>query len=756
MRLYLEDNKGSKLVKILCNFLLFFFFSISISLSQVKVSGFYFSNSYKTFKDYSVVYQTDFNKDSVPDIILFNGNGNNVVIHEANKDGTFAEAKTKFFFFPITALSLFEKNKTKTPIYIFVSRKERLAGLASFTKYGTLKLLNIARFNTYPSKVIVADLNNDGKNEALIFGNTFAGITMLRENNFRIKDTSITSEGSYSDAAFIDLDYDGYYDFAATNMLHNSIDFFYNDGNNSFVKERQLILQNPIANLKTVNFNNDIFDDLIYTSADSFHVLLGDSVSSFNNSVVVPADDNIFNFEVGDFNSDKLQDIIYIGNKKSVVKIIFGAADSTFSEPILFYHHKDLSNMYYAVNGEKKNLLILSSDGHLFNFTNSFALSDSFNLAFSGAPSKLSWKVYPQNKIVELSFIDNYDQKYKSFIGNNSSFLNYNEAPISEGFSNIEILNSVDILNVDLFLNFDSLKNSHKPTGREGLSSLLRKDVKSKIRKPIPKLSKIASTLFFNRGEQLIEFLHRNFKTQLYTKHPIMDAKPFYFNDVKNPSILTVTSGDSLAFVSLFNYRDSSYDEIVADTLDKNVVSAQIVIGKNPEVFYWKHNDDSLYYLHKNVVTAKTNKIYSAEIQKDSVNQSLTTVKLFENDMFPTSKPISLIKQKDYFLIIIRNHEKTQFVKLSKENVGNKIKNINQIKYFYDDELRQKVFFILANDSTSIFKLDLDKKFTLLSLSKSIESSKIYDYFVTKLFDKFDYLVYSSGKASYIKFLRIK
>ena len=42
------------------------------------------------------------------------------------------------------------------------------AGHLSFSKYGTLKLLNIIRFSTFPSKVITADLNNDGWEDLVV------------------------------------------------------------------------------------------------------------------------------------------------------------------------------------------------------------------------------------------------------------------------------------------------------------------------------------------------------------------------------------------------------------------------------------------------------------------------------------------------------------------------------------------------------------------------------------------------------------
>jgi len=714
-KLYKEDSIGLKPEKILCNLLFLFFFTASISFSQIHINGFCRLNNYKTFPNYSHIYITDFNKDSFPDVILFNGENNNVVTLASAGDESFNEPKNKFFFFPITAINYFGKKNKNELIHIFVSRKERLAGLVSFSKYGTLKLLNIIRFSTFPSKVITADLNNDGKNEALIFGKTFAGLALINEDNFILHDTLIVSTGTYSDAAFINLDYDNFTDIAAIDMLHNSIDFFYNNGNNNFVNERQIEFPTQISNLEAVDFNNDSYSDLIFVAGNSFQILLGDSVSSFSNKLIIKTEDKIFKYVVGDFNSDKIMDLAYIGNLKNNIKILFGINDSTFTKPILLFKKDTLNALMYYQHNKTTGLLSLAADGTLSRFTNNLALPDSFRLAFAANPVKLMWKNYPESGRFELSFIDKYELSFKKISGDKNSFNNLFEIPISKLFSNIKTLYT------------DKNKES---------------------------------TIFFNKGEQLIEFLQTeadSFKLkQIYTNYPILDAAPIYERGEEKPSIITVTTGNNAAGITSFKFNNSHLVKQKFDSLDTNLINAELFINNNREVFYWKKSSDTLLYIRNNLDNGNRSIIYKTIIRTDSVGNVLTNVKLFENRSFSGATPISIIQQNDNFKILIIEKRKIRIVKLAKESLGNKIKNIEYVKYVYDKKLKQKSFFILANDSTAIFKIDVDKNFMLQSLSKYIESEKVYDYFVTRLFDIYNYIVYTSESDNSIKFLRIK
>ena len=701
--------------KILSNIFLLFFFSFSVSFSQVNINGFYRFNNYKTFPNYSAFYQIDFNNDSSPDIIFFNGKNNNVVTLASAKDGSFSEPRNKFFFFPITAMAPFGNNNRKETLNIFVSRKERLAGLVSFTKSGTLKLLNILRFSTYPTNVISADLNADGRTEAVVFGKTFAGFALIKTDKFNLKDTTIFTNESFSDAAFINLDYDNFTDIAAINVLNNSIDFFYNDGNNNFAEERQIKFDTPISNLQTTDFNNDLFTDLIYLENNSIQILLGDSVSSFNRKIHINSDDEISDYLIGDFNSDKLNDIAYLDKKRNNIKILFGINDSSFTKPILLYKGKNFLSLQKYVNNNENGLLAFSIDGILSKFTNSTALPDSFRLAFAGNPTTLNSRNGSTDNNYQLSFIDQSELAFKYFSGKNYSLNKLFITHISNNFSKIKFV-----------------KNAGKNN----------------------------SVILFNPYGQLIEILQSNKmdfpKEQIYTNNPILDALSYYNNSEHYPIVVALTAKNDSAYISFFKEFDSKFVKIKTDSLDTNIVTAKLFKGKNIEVFYWKTISDSLFYFRKDLQSHKIITMYKTAVKKDSLGNNLTNVKLFENDWRSASKPISIIREINSFKILTMLKNKIKMVSLAKKSLGNRIKSIENIKYMFDSKSRQKSFFVLANDSTAIFKLDFDKNFNLQSLSNYIESEKVYDYFVTKLFDKFNYIVYSSRFDNAIKFLRIK
>ena len=112
---------------------------------------------------FPVLFITDFNDDLKNDIILFNKSENKITIHSSNKLG-YSNPEIKFFYFPISFIAEFGINDNNDKQYLFISRKEQLAGLFSITKFGTLQLLNIIQFKSIPSKISTITTKRKNKN----------------------------------------------------------------------------------------------------------------------------------------------------------------------------------------------------------------------------------------------------------------------------------------------------------------------------------------------------------------------------------------------------------------------------------------------------------------------------------------------------------------------------------------------------------------------------------------------------------------
>ena len=268
-------------------------------------------NTYSGYTKFSFV---DFDQDGVKDLILYGNNQKNFVIHRGFRDSTFSKPIRKFFFFPIDDFKWLTKTKSGTDYYLFVSRNKRLIGLVSFTNSFSLQLLNSIEFNSYPSSIKIVDLNKNGKNEALIFGNNFNGIQHITNNGYKLENFELNIENVYSDIILQDFNQDDLEDLIAVDVIKNSISFLENNEFSGFVPIREIEFDESLFSIEVLDYNNDNFTDLIVAKENGLEILLGDSVYSYTKQSEFKTPFTSSQFILADLNKDSTYDLFKINS----------------------------------------------------------------------------------------------------------------------------------------------------------------------------------------------------------------------------------------------------------------------------------------------------------------------------------------------------------------------------------------------------------------------------------------------------------
>src|SRR4030042_3281349 len=357
---YKEDKIGLGPVRKV--FIFFFLLPLLVSKlsAQIPINGFCQLHSIDTKQGYTKFITLDYNGDSYSDLLLFGRDGKKAIIHQGEKKEILGNTVEKFSYYSVSEIVPLDRSTSPNRFYIFVSRKDRMVGLVSFTKYGTIQLMNQKKLESYPGCISVGDVDNDGKNEALISGSNFDGLSILEERNYILRETKIVKNKIFSEARFIDLDYDGYSDIVAGDLFTHSIVFLYNNQFNEFREYRSINVGEEIRNLRAVDLNTDGFRDILYSSGSGIEILLGDSVSTFEKRITLKTKVYPDSFIISDCNRDRINDLAYLNRTSGDLYISYSKSGEEFYEPIHLFHQEGLVDLKAFRNSAENYLAVLS------------------------------------------------------------------------------------------------------------------------------------------------------------------------------------------------------------------------------------------------------------------------------------------------------------------------------------------------------------------------------------------------------------
>jgi len=272
MKPYSEEKPGLKIeissIKILIALLLF---SLE-AFSQVPVNGFCRYNRFDIDSGFTKLLPLNYNDDSYTDLVLYNPAKKEIETIEGNQSLSFSAPHKYKIPAEISLIRNIADKNNKVIGNAYSSRKRMIVGLISFAKNGKPIFTNEIKLNSYPENISVAE-NGNSEPELLISGKSFNGLSILTNENRKLKETKIISNSVYSFSQFVDINRDGFPDIAAFNVASLSLDFFYNKGNSQFNKVRSISFPENINSLRTFDLDLDSFEDIIISKENSIEIL---------------------------------------------------------------------------------------------------------------------------------------------------------------------------------------------------------------------------------------------------------------------------------------------------------------------------------------------------------------------------------------------------------------------------------------------------------------------------------------------------
>ena len=699
------ERRDSIPVKLFCVLLLSLTFPLSVQ-SQININGFGRTDIYKSLPGYSNILQLNFNEDEYSDIMLFDPAQKRFVIHKGEKENKFSKPIDKFFFYSISNIKFLQQRKNEQNLFLFISRSERKLGLTSFTKYGTLQLLNLRDLDSYPSNISVADVDLDGKNETLISGPAFNGLSIFTLNNLSLKEKKIITKRSFVNAEFIDLNFDSYPDIIAVDLLDNSLKFFINNREDSFVETRTINFFGKINDLKICNINNDDFSDLAFLKNNELVVLLGDSVSSFENKVEFEFPYKPAAFEITDLNNDEIPDIITLNKTKDRLEIFYKKNETELPKPLTLLNQKNISTFKILQKGKAKRLAAVSSSGEIFvigkviNSQKSFSFSSGTSPRLFTQSSKTNFIIY-RNK--------NENPALNVLSGNQNQKLQY-------------------LSTIPLLYDYENFVAEDHGLG----------DYKF--------------YLFSNKSLEIISFSEFDYSIEkkIFTPHkqPI-DIRTVEEQQIESKFIHLLFNDNGKLGIENIEIEKNNIISQGIDIIDSNVVNAIISNGEFEEIHYWKLNDSLL--------------TFNSLRQYEDVKINFTSEEI---DISPNEKPgisFSFIGKQNKNLISQVNYgKKTSFyfydgTKFSELIPGGKGKSYNFILPEILTSVKNKNEYILYDKVSGSFKkVEFNLRDKKIRITNYIESKGVNGYFVSQFFENNNYLFYTNVNSNLITIIKIE
>ena len=448
MRRSIEEKLDLYLVSHSYLLFLLFLFSFNLLTAQINTNGFLNVDKIDIQPEYNRIYDLDYDKDKLIDLLLFNKSNREYTLIR-NLFTNSQRILTKKFWIDLSSIANFiEVNNIN--YYLLTSRKDKSVSLVYFTNYGSLIIKDRLKLNSFPSSTITADFNNDGKLEAVVFGPSFNGLSLIKEKKFVLSQTIITDKESYNQAFSDDFNGDNFLDIIAFNSISNSFEIFLNDHEGNFYSARKFNLETNEKFQIYSDINNDGFSDIITSNNKLVNIYFSDSVYSFTSKQIYNFDVPIKKIITADLNYNNVSDLIFINSNSDKIYASFSDINGKYQKPICILNGENFEDIKITRKGILNRLLAVDSSGKLFaisylnnNVSNfGISLSDSLSNIFSfenliGAVSpaenkfyilknenySLYFSDYSLTKSFKNVFIDKHQSNYNFYFYNKSDKL---------------------------------------------------------------------------------------------------------------------------------------------------------------------------------------------------------------------------------------------------------------------------------------------------------------------------------------------
>ncbi|MGE5402011.1 MAG: FG-GAP repeat domain-containing protein [Ignavibacteriales bacterium] len=704
-KLYREEIIGFRHANLVIFSLLFTSLTASRLPAQIPINGFCRYKSFNTEESFKKLSALNFNNDSYTDIALFDSDKKEIITCSGQTDGGFLSAKINRTGRDISQLQQIDRKSASSRYFAFISRKTRRAGLLNLTESGNLRFLSEIKLDSYPANMSLADVNGDGREEVLLSGGSFRGLSILANSNLHMKERKIFPGSVFTFAIFTDLNNDGYPDIAAYDQFSSSLKFLYNDSRGEFREVRELKSAERITSLQSYDYNLDGYQDLIMVRGGSLLVILGDNIASFSRTFTLKPVYNPDIVAVGDFNNDGFNDIAYLDKKRSILSVIFAKNDGKFYPEIIYLYKENLTDIIPYYSKFVSGILALGSNGKFYLVSNLKAVKDGTSISLGAEPASISYFDAGNNKITDLCYIDRFRPALNLILRNNGG--------IPSTFYSVDLVDTCSNIEID---------------NRE----------------------EFRKTFYcYCRGKRLVQIISVDFKTNvirkesIYSSGPIMDLQISRDLDELPAKIYMVLKKSGNLAVEVQEYNNFRYTRAVSGNLESNITEARIDLNDPLSVFYWKKEKKSFYF--KRLLLNKELKPQNYIVQYVANSGEINNVAWLVGDVFNRDKNNAVLffsKKEAPFAVISTGKENIRFTIAGNSSTPGDL-NFSSI---YLGEVRfngLNKLMVFNGKDMSLNKFDILYKQKILLRTRLASAPDLESYFIKNMNFKNYHLVYT-------------
>jgi hypothetical protein len=233
--------------------------------------------------------------------------------------------------------SIFSYNRIP---YQFNFRAAAGNGTARFTVPSSIASPNITDVEAF-------DIDNDGDVDYVVTINAldeFANTIRVFSNNGNGTFTNTQNFAAFTDVGLTsgDFDRDGDIDFVTcVPFAANNIDTYANDGTGTFTGNQSSFTSEAFTIAKSADMNGDGFLDIVASNQATSRLFYipNNAGSSWNSTyVTLPNSTDVNSFVVGDFNGDRLMDVISTRATSSFIRVFLNSTTTpgTFGNPVAY------------------------------------------------------------------------------------------------------------------------------------------------------------------------------------------------------------------------------------------------------------------------------------------------------------------------------------------------------------------------------------------------------------------------------------
>jgi hypothetical protein len=263
----------------------------------------------------------------------------------------------------------------------------------------------------------------------------------------------------------------------------------------------------------------------------------------------------------------------------------------------------------------------------------------------------------------------------------------------------------------------------------------------------------------YSKGGPLLEVFRYKFisnkldRKQLYAPGEILDVA-LQRIDSTFVNIYLVYTKHSKLYLGKFENKDLSVTFREYPFIDRNVSSAELFIGDEPEVYYWRSEGESFQFKKANIKSGP----YSFKSYFEIPRSKETKINLYGADSYSSEYPT--------VVSLVRNESENRLLVIAADqfSISNQIFNSTEqnVKdfgcgFFGETSIKGITnFTVNSADDNYIYKMIYREKEKTYSLNQMFAAENVSDYFFARLDRKNYFLVYSNNKESYISIKSLK